>query len=301
MTQRSSPVETSLLYPAKSAPIEQIDVSALHRLLTMLDVTPNHIRTHNSDYILIDCAAFEAVIVGCDVAFPQDHFDGAVYPGEATPVGKTIRADLAGHQSSLTVIVVDKHSSSGHNPDVDLTRRVGWHMLYLLMEMTHPELVFWCEDDRLMTPQMATEAVKEFHRATPFSFAAKGAHGAPVAAVAADHPPEAVLVAAAVPDALADHAVQFEKEPALSSDVLAWFHKPKAVGAKADAQSDAQSGAQSDAQPDAQSMVGLPGVGEWLRRMSHTSRATIALSVATATLGLFSLPIKASAALGKLF
>lgn len=169
MTQRSSPVETSLLYPTKSAPIGQIDVSALRSLLTMLDVTPLTIRTHNTDYILIDCAEVEAVIVGCDVAFPADHFDGAAYPGADTPVGKAIRADLAGHGSSLTVVVVDKEGATGPVADADLNRRIGWHVLYLLMEMTRPQLVFWCADDRLMTPQMATEAIKTFHRETPFS------------------------------------------------------------------------------------------------------------------------------------
>lgn len=276
MTQRSSPVETSMLYPTRHAPIDQIDVTALRTLLTMLGVTPNDIRRQNSDYILIDCMAFEAVIVGCDVAFPEDHFDGAEYPGADTPVGKTIRADLAQHQSSLTVIVVDKHSSSALIPDAELMRRVGWHMLYLLMEMTRPELVFWCETDRLLTPQMATEAIKEFHRANPFSYAtpfgAAAMQEAPVSGDTTEHPQ-------------ANPLPQFTPEPILSSDVLAWFHKPKAGLAEADDKPQAS----------------LPGVGEWLRRMSHTSRATIGLSMATTTLGLFSLPIKASAALGKLF
>ena len=284
MTQRSSPVETSLLYLTESAPIQQVDVSALRTLLSMLDLTPAKIRVHKQDYIYIDCGALEAVIVGCDVAFPADHFEGSDFPGPQTEDGAFIRAALDRHVSSLTVIVVDKHSTPGHIPDADLNCRIGWHLLYLLTEMTHPEIVFWCEDDRLMTPPMATEAIRAFHRACPFAFASKGQSDAP--STAGKQHKTADLHCPPMPSV---PSVQFAQQPELSSDVLHWFTRPAT-----DEETQDQACQQTQASRPA-------GVSEWLRHLSTTSRAAIGLSAASVTIGVFGLPYKASAALGKLF
>lgn len=286
MTQRSCPIETSLLYPTKSTPIEQIDVGALRSLFAMLDLTATDIRIQNQDYILIDCGQIDVAIVSCAVPFPQDHFLGADFPKQDTVEGARICKHLAVHASSLTVIVVDKEIDASHVPDPDLNRRIGWHLMYLLMEATQPELVFWGEDDRLMTPEMATEAIKTFHRDNPIDVNTKTARE-PV-----EKPQDFIDVApeksAVLPTPPSE---QFSQQPVLSSDALEWFHRPKSGSEQAEANKNTVSLA----------TTALPGLGNWLRRMSHVSRATVATSALTITIGLCGLPYKASAALGKLF
>jgi hypothetical protein len=151
--------EASLFFHTAPAPLDAVDTVALRALLDDLGVKVESVHRHGCGVIAFEGERLQLLIVGCDVAFPVEHFRGVMRPDETdNATERAVLATLAAHRSSLTVLVTAQDRVQAVPPEALLS--VTWEALDHLMKTTRPDLVFWADDDRLLTPKEAEAVVK---------------------------------------------------------------------------------------------------------------------------------------------
>ena len=155
MTQNTTPIEASLLYPQTLAPFDKVDTVALESLFGSLGAPVLNARQHGRDYALFDCATVQIAIVSCDVPFEIEHFEGVLRPQTDPHLRNAVLQQLSGHGSSITVIVADADGVPPGAGDLEFKQHICWETLDHLFTSTGPDLLFWSHDDRLMTPAEA--------------------------------------------------------------------------------------------------------------------------------------------------
>ena len=270
MSLKSTHVETSLLFKTARAPLGKLNHAALKGLLNSLGLRVGSIRSQANEYILIDCDAVQVLIASCNFPFPLDHFKGVTRPVEASEERETIQRKLAGHQSSLTVIVSD----SDRLPAADTCRLACLETLDFVIAACMPELVFWAENDRLLTPTEAELLIAEIEmddHADTDAFDWESIKPSEM------HAPR-------VGKSTRSHD-QFIRAPDLSNEVMEWFSQ---VDTPVDPEPE------NDLQKALTSFLELQG-NPRARRLADTAAGRSSLYVMSATIMVFALPVGATA------
>lgn len=153
MTHQNKNVEASLLYQVKSAPFATVDTLALRSTIETLGVSVQDMQVDSDAYALLICDQIEILVAGCNLPFTMDHFRGVSRPAGTDCYAEVLSA-LARHKSSLTVLVLDREDRKDTMaPDeLDaLKQQICQETIDFLMATTAPDLVFWSNQDKLLT------------------------------------------------------------------------------------------------------------------------------------------------------
>ncbi len=161
MAQKRIDIEASLLFKTSRAPLYMVDHDGLRRLLNGLGMPVRQIRAQADEYLLVDCDQAQILVGCCNFPFPPDHFKGVTRPRESDAVREPIMRAIAGHGSGLTVIVSERDDPDHKALDHKQTRLACLEMLDYLMIGTSPDLVFWAEEDRILSPTEAELMIAE--------------------------------------------------------------------------------------------------------------------------------------------
>ena len=270
MSLNSTHVETSLLFKTARAPIGKLNPTALKGLMTGLGLHVTSIRSQANEYILIDCDAVQVLIASCNFPFPLDHFKGVTRPVEAQDQRENLQRKLANHQSSLTIIVSD----SDRLPAAETCRLACLETLDLLISTCVPDLVYWAENDRLLTADEAELLIAELEL---------NDHSA-----VDDFDWESIkpseLRAPRVGNSTPNRG-QFIHAPDLSNEVMAWFSQ---------VETPPDPDPESDLQKALSSFLDLQGTTR-AQRLADTAVGRSSLYVMSATIMVFALPVGATA------
>jgi len=161
MTKLQKHTEASLLFGANCNPLRFVDVVALRAMIENIGATVESVRRKSGEYILLNCDRVQILVAFCPVPFPMDHFQGVCRPPEDEENRTRIFEKLETHAESLTVLVTSRDGAAV-DPGMDhqiLKRRLCLEVVDSLLAMMKPSLVFWMDEDQLLTPEEAETTI----------------------------------------------------------------------------------------------------------------------------------------------
>jgi len=294
------------LYQSPIAPFDAIDTVALRSTIESLGVTVRAVRAEAGQFARLICDGVEILVIGCNIPFATDHFRGATRPRGTAGGQARVLSLLAAHRSSLTVLVLDQPTGQVAMPISDtLKQQLCFETVDLLMATTAPDLVFWVDEDQLMTATEAEDALDsdlldgldlaDTANATPMPVLAEIASAAPGFAVVPPLRPGDIALPA--PDVIASLAygpsanasasnrkAHLFGEPQLSPEIRDWFADTARTDADQFTSSDIEvlrAFLALDTSPD-------------VKRMAETATGRASLYLMSATIAVFALPVGAS-------
>ncbi len=154
MTQQEKYSEASLLYMVNKAPLDSVDTVALRSTIEGLGYRVRQVRNQPGEFVILICDEVQILVAGCDTPFSMDHFRGASRPATCLESPATVLSLLARHNSSLTVLVLDRDVQTA-DKDSDTKELLCRETVDFLLSATTSDLVFWSQTDLLMTTSEA--------------------------------------------------------------------------------------------------------------------------------------------------
>ncbi len=150
---RKEYIEARLLYTGKPDVLSAIETDALCALTGRIHAEVEELTARPGDYIQLAAGNLRLLIAWTGTPIALSRFEGITRPPEDMGVRRGILRRLADHESSLTVVALDR---TGASPaPAMLKRRLVWEVVDYLLSVTEPDLVLCPGLDRIMT---ATEA-----------------------------------------------------------------------------------------------------------------------------------------------